>query len=267
MVDDKQLDKEGDGHQQGGIQVIVRMTKIMRALSSHPQGLSLAEIAADVGLPRSTVQRIINALLAENIVEPAGPQGGVRLGPALGQMIYQTQADIIPVVRPHIERLSQELQETVCLSRLNGYHISLLDMVIGEQVLRIVLPMGGVAPMHVTAEGKVLLARMSDSKVIEWLDRDLPQMTCHSKTREQLMQELAEVRKTGFGFDIEEHTEGICAIATSIGTYRGAYAITILAPTPRMHARVNQFKQALTEIRIVLERLLGTSVTKLPPHA
>ncbi|HEY9208140.1 MAG TPA: helix-turn-helix domain-containing protein, partial [Acidovorax sp.] len=61
-----------DDRHHGGIQVIARAGRIMRTLSSHSQssGMSLAAIATEVDLPRSTVQRIINALVAENIVEP-----------------------------------------------------------------------------------------------------------------------------------------------------------------------------------------------------
>src|SRR3546814_8964560 len=83
-------DESGDDtndRQHGGIQVIARTSRIMRALSAHPQGLSLGGIAAEVGLPRSTVQRIVTALVAENLLEPAGAAGGFRLGPALGQQI------------------------------------------------------------------------------------------------------------------------------------------------------------------------------------
>lgn len=56
----------------------------MRVLGENPQGLSLAAIAQRVSLPRSTVQRIINALLEELLVESLGAGGGYRLGPALG---------------------------------------------------------------------------------------------------------------------------------------------------------------------------------------
>src|SRR5690606_8018256 len=83
-----------------GIQVIARAAAITRALSRSPQGLSLAAIAQEVNLPRSTVQRIVNALQDEYIVEPIGPGGGFRLGPAIGRLLYQTQTDIISVVHP-----------------------------------------------------------------------------------------------------------------------------------------------------------------------
>jgi DNA-binding IclR family transcriptional regulator len=244
--------------QHGGIQVIARTSRIMRALSAHPHGLSLAEIAAEVGLPRSTVQRIVTALAAENLAEPAGAAGGFRLGPALGQMLYQTEADIVPVARPHLEQLSLRLQETVCLSRLNGRQTQVVEIAVGEQVLRIVRQVGLTAPMHITADGKALLARMSAEKAAEWLGQDQPPRTRRSKDLAAVMAELEEIRRSGFAHDDEEHTEGVCAVSVSIGTYRGAYAVTVLAPTARMRVNAEEFKHALEDTRTLLERLLGT---------
>lgn len=247
-----------DERQQGGIQVIARSSRIMRALSAHPHGLSLAGIAAEVGLPRSTVQRIVTALVAENLIESAGAAGGFRLGPALGQLIYQTEADIVPVARPHLERLSLMLQETVCLSRFNGHHTQLVDVFVGEQVLRIVPQVGLTAAPHVTADGKALLARMASEKVREWLGEDLPPRTGRSKGLSALLAELEEIRCSGFAYDNEEHTEGVSAVSVSIGTYRGAYAVSIIAPTARLQANIEAFRQGLANTRTVLERLLGT---------
>ncbi|MDT3671048.1 MAG: IclR family transcriptional regulator [Aromatoleum sp.] len=247
-----------DDRQQGGIQVIARASRIMRALGAHPHGLSLAGIAAEVDLPRSTVQRIVTALATENLAEPAGAAGGFRLGPALGQLIYQTEADIVPVARPHLERLSQALHETVCLSRINARQTHLLEVFVGEQVLRIVPPVGSTAPVHLTADGKALLARMTPEEVKDWLGEDLPPRTGRSKGLAALLDELEEIRRSGFAYDNEEHTEGVSAVSVSIGTYRGAYAITVIAPTARLHANLEDFRHALANTRTVVERLLGT---------
>ena len=64
----------------GGIQVIARAAAIMRALSEHSSGMSLGAIAKDIDLPRSTVQRIVNALKQEGLVESLSQNGGLRLG-------------------------------------------------------------------------------------------------------------------------------------------------------------------------------------------
>jgi IclR family transcriptional regulator, acetate operon repressor len=237
----------------GGIQVVARTTRIMRTLSAHPQGLSLAGIAIEVGLPRSTVQRIINALVADNIVEPVGPSGGFRLGPALGQMLYQTQADIVSVLRPHLERLSLQLRETVCLSRTNGTQHDILDQFIGEQTLRVVLPIGACTPLQITAGGKALLARMGEEQLLASLNQ------LADDDNRLLLADLEKIRESDFAFDYEEFAEGISSIAVAIATYRGYYALTILAPTARMTKQITNFQTALLETKGIVERLVGVS--------
>ena len=77
-----------------GIQVIARCAAILRTLSKHPKGLSLAAIAEQVDLPRSTVQRIVNALQDEYFVELMGPGGGFRLGPAIGPAAFEVGPEV-----------------------------------------------------------------------------------------------------------------------------------------------------------------------------
>lgn len=262
MDERKQQSSEANGdnldRQSSGIQVIARTSRIMRALSAHPLGLSLAAIAAEVNLPRSTVQRIVTALVAENLIEPASAAGGFRLGPALGQLLYQTEADIIPVARPYLEQLSLALQETVTLSRINGRQSQLLEVFVGEQVLRIVLQVGMTAPLHLTADGKALLARISSDEISNWLGEDLAPRTGRSKSRSALLAELEQIRCCGFAYDDEEHTAGVRAISTTIGTYRGTYAISVIAPSTRLRVKVESFREELSNTRTLLERLLGT---------
>ena len=59
---------------------------MLRALEGQPDGLSLGQIGERVGLARSTVQRIVEALRTEQFVIAASPTSGVRLGPALIRM-------------------------------------------------------------------------------------------------------------------------------------------------------------------------------------
>lgn len=110
----------------------------MRALGRHPQGLSLTAIAQEVGLARSTVQRIVAALETEQLVEAMRPGNGFRLGPALAQLIHQTHTDIISIARKALESLSEQLQETVILSCISGKQVVVIDRVIAEVELRVV---------------------------------------------------------------------------------------------------------------------------------
>ena len=60
-----------DQNKTSNIQVISRAAKILRTLREHPKGLSLSQIAKEVNLARSTVQRIVTTLEQENFVAPA----------------------------------------------------------------------------------------------------------------------------------------------------------------------------------------------------
>ena len=64
-----------------GVQVIARAASILRALADNPVGLGLGPISRLVGLPRSTVQRIVAALEAEGFVEKRrGGRGSAGAG-------------------------------------------------------------------------------------------------------------------------------------------------------------------------------------------
>ncbi|MBN0203935.1 tribuytltin resistance regulator TbtR, partial [Pseudomonas aeruginosa] len=91
------------------------------------------------------------ALEAEYLVETLGPSGGFRLGPALGQLISQTQTDIITLLKPYMLELSEQLGESVCVSTLVGAKAYVVDRVVAERELRVVFPIGIKAPAYATA--------------------------------------------------------------------------------------------------------------------
>lgn len=248
--------EDADERQHGGIQVIARVCKIMRTLSAHgqPSGMSLAAIASAVDIPRSTVQRIINALVAESLVEPAGPSG-FRLGPALGQMLYQSNADVTSVIKPYAEQLSISLQETVCLVNLHQHKLQIVASFVGEQPLRVVPQIGIEPPLHVTAPGKVLLARMDNASALALFEKEPDKA---GVTPEQLLAELAQIRQQGFAQDMDDVMVGISAVAVAINTYRGAYALILAVPTARMHKQQIQFQKSLLTLRTMIEKVLST---------
>ncbi|WP_321374966.1 helix-turn-helix domain-containing protein [Pseudomonas extremaustralis] len=54
--------------EKNSIQVVSTAARILRCLESEPKGLSLSVIATGSNLPRSTVQRLVDALAIETIL-------------------------------------------------------------------------------------------------------------------------------------------------------------------------------------------------------
>lgn len=248
---------EPDHPRQAGIQVIARAAQIMRALGKAPQGLSLAAIAQEVGLPRSTVQRIINALAEEMLVEHAGPGGGVRLGPALGQLINQTQTDIISLTRSYLQCLSEQLQESVCLSSLSGDKVYIIDRIVAERELRVVFPIGVHAPAYATSAGKVLLSEMPEASVRSLLLEPLPALTAKTLSLPRLLEQLKRVHADKVSSDMDECVEGVGSCAVALDTYLGLFALAVVAPTARIQPRVELIREALLACKQDIERAIG----------
>ncbi|SDT10514.1 transcriptional regulator, IclR family [Halopseudomonas litoralis] len=247
---------EPDHPRQAGIQVIARAAQIMRALGNAPQGLSLAAIAQEVDLPRSTVQRIINALADEMLVEHTGP-GGVRLGPALGQLINQTQIDIISLTRPYLHELSDQLQESVCLCSLSGDKIYIIDRIVAERELRVVFPIGVYAPAYATSAGKVLLSEMPEASLRSLLPTSLPALTEKTLNLSQLLKQMEHVRQQKISSDMDECIDGVGSCAVALETYLGLFSLAVVGPTARMLSGVGPVSETLLRCKQDIERAIG----------
>ena len=114
-----------------GIQVISRAASILRVLRDERDGLSLAQIATRVQLPRSTVQRIVHALVSERLLMAASPNGRVRLGTEITALANNSKIDVVEVAHPLLAKLSEQVGETVDLAVLRGDHLLFLDQIAG----------------------------------------------------------------------------------------------------------------------------------------
>jgi DNA-binding IclR family transcriptional regulator len=242
--------------ERGAIQVISRAAAILRCLQNEPSGLSLGAIAKRIDLPRSTVQRLVDALVLEQLLESQGA-GGVRLGPALIRLASRSHGDITQRVRPFLEALSKRSGETAVLVHANGAELMVLHSVISSQELRVAPTPGNFLAIHATSGGKILLSGMSDSAVAQLLGQDLKRLTDKTvSTLPQLLDELARIRKDGFAHDREEHMLGVHAMAIGIETPQGRYAISLVGPAWRMQAHEQALREALTDCRNALANAL-----------
>ncbi len=243
-----------------GIQVISRAAALLRALESHPDGLSLGELARQVGLARSTVQRIVDALHREGLVIAASASSGVRLGPALLALAASTRFHIGEVARQTLETLARECEETVDLSLLDQDKVVFIDQVAGRQRLTAMSAVGISFPLHSSANGKAILAAMDEADVAALRKRlRLTAVTPNTlSTWDALEREIADVRKSGVATDLEENSLGICAISMAIRSPAGEIAaISIPVPTHRFTANREGLEKLLRQHCAALQRKLN----------
>jgi DNA-binding IclR family transcriptional regulator len=238
-----------------GVQVIARAATILRALEDERGGLSLGQIAQRVNLARSTVQRIVAALECEKLVIAATPNGRVRLGPAILRLAASVRSDFTALARPFLERLSEELHETVDLSTVKKDHLNFIDQVIGPQRLRTVSAVGETFPLYCTANGKAYLAQLSDAAIEKLIGRTYAARTPKTLTQiDTLLEDLAAVRRSGIAFDREEHTLGVCAAGVALRDPLGnAVAISVPVPSQRFKDNESLIAERLAAAKRAME--------------
>lgn len=246
----------------GGIQVIARAAAIMRELGKHPEGRSLGEVAKALGMPRSTIQRIVGSLEEEGFVEMVGGQKGYRLGPELGRLLYHSQIDAISVVRPLLEELAHNVQETVVFCGLENNRALVIDRVVAESnVLRVVPPMGVVhVPLHSTAAGKTLLATLTDDELSGVLSEAMQKGDIDECARDSLLDEIRQSRKTGIAEDYEEYQEGLAGLSVALDTYLGHFAVALVVPVKRVPAKRALIMEQLKRLKVKAEHKIGRAI-------
>lgn len=233
-------------NERGGIQVITRAAAILRCLQDQPAGLSLGAIAKRIGLPRSTVQRLVDALALERLLDVQGA-AGVRLGPLLMRLASHSHVDLLSVARPFVEGLVRDTGETAVIAQPAGLEILILQSVVSTQTLRVAPGDGSYLASYATSAGKVLLARMSNEALVALLDGKMQSFTANTRTLEQLLAELDTVRAEGFSCDLEEHLAGVGAMAVGLDTRQGPYALSLVGPAWRIQAQSGPLRQALVD--------------------
>ncbi|MFL4969688.1 MAG: IclR family transcriptional regulator [Xanthobacteraceae bacterium] len=243
------------------VQVIARAAAILRALEEETAGLSLGQIAQRVGLARSTVQRIVAALLAEKLVMAASPNGRVRLGPTILRLAASVRTDFVSVARPFLTKLSNELHETVDLATVKKDHLVFIDQVIGPQRLRTVSAVGETFPLYCTANGKAYLAELDRGAIERLIGQSYERRTPKTLIRlNDLIDDLTSVRRSGVAFDREEHTLGICAAGVAMRDMLGnSIAISVPVPAQRFYDRQAQIAERLLATKQALDMHLSAA--------
>ena len=234
-----------------GIQVIARAARVLRTLENEKDGLSLGQIAKRVGLPRSTVQRIVNALADEQLLIAASPNARVALGPAILRMAANTNFDFAKFVRPHLESLAQRTGETVDLSMQRGDRMVFVDQITASHRLSAVSAIGESFPTFSSANGKAALSLADNDAIADLLGNGLFEETPNTiKSMSELISEIEEIRKTNIAIDAEEHTEGISAVGPAFKEPLGRiFDVSVPVPTIRFDRSKESLVAALNDFR------------------
>ena len=237
--------------------------------------MNLAEIVQAVGLPKTTVFRILSSLVARGFCEWDATGGKYSLGFELVRLadIRRRQSNVHDVAIPVMREIRNEVNETVILSVRSGDSRVHIDFAEGLQPMRRMADLGVRAPLYAGAASKVLLAGMADDEIEAYLDRT--DLTAFQKStitdRNMLWREVRAIRKRGFAESKGELFPGGGALAAPIKDFSGTTVavMDILTPEHRYTAthREHCIEMLLDGARRASERLGYRAEAQAAPAA
>ncbi len=211
---------------------------MLEVLAASPAPRALAELARELGIPKSSLHGILRTMMARGWVEadPTGSRFGLGVRALQVGSAYLDADSGVGLVAGVLDGLSAAFGETVHLGRLDGAYVVYLAKRESVHRLRLFSAIGRRLPAHTTALGKVLLAERSEAELDQLLPDPLPALTPQTVTaRSALAAELATIREQGYAVDREENTEGIACFAVAVPA---AAVRAAVAPAPAVPAAV-----------------------------
>lgn len=245
---------------------VEKALSILEELKSQPDGLSLRDLSHRLGMPKSTVYRLLFVLEQNRYVQQNALTGFYTLGVTLLELgnAYLSRLEIREVARPFAKRLAQISDETVHVALLDSADVIFIDRIESSEPLGIATKVGKRFPAHSTAVGKALLAYSSEQVVDEVIrSRGLPRQTPRTITDPATLKEhLKQVRARGYAVDDEEQHEWGRCVGVPILDFRGkpVAAISISGLSVRLTwAKIESLIAPLKETAVEISKTLGNN--------
>lgn len=202
------------------MQSVERAFAVLNAVAARPAGVTA--LAERLGLPKSTVARLLDALERLGAVERDGARW--RIGPAVATLASTASVErsLAALARPQLVDLVEAVGEDAGLALPDGYLVHYVDQVESENAVQVRDWTGTRAPLHTTPSGLVMLAEWPDDALELYLGRELERLTPSTLAdATSLRRRLHEVRERGRAWGREEFVEGINSVAAPVRDARG----------------------------------------------
>ena len=240
-----------------------RAIEILELLTAAERPLTAAEIGRALGYPRSSLHGLLQTMTKRHWLELVDSDRAYGLGIRTWEAghTYLRAINLADRAMPFMERLRDQLDETIQLAVLDGRYNVYIGKVTGTQRLTLASEIGRRLQAHATGLGKVLLSGLTVTELDALFDGvSLERFTAHTiSSFRALKTELETIRKRGFGTDEEEYTIGVRCVAAPVRDSSGAVvaAMSVSVPTIRDSILHKDAPRFLLEATNGLSRSLG----------
>ncbi|AHL75331.1 IclR family transcriptional regulator [Stutzerimonas stutzeri] len=215
------------------VEAVDRAISLLEAFSSGKPSLSLRELAELTGMYKSTILRLSGSLEHFGYLS-RDDRGEYCLGPALSRLALLSQRDNASLVRPVLQRLVDETEETASFYVREGAERVCLFRANSRQEIRHHLEEGARMALNRGASGRILLAFSDESG-----------------------EPFDAIRKNGFYISKGERAPDVAAIAIPVRAVNGGLAGALSVSGLRSRFTDDFVERALAALKHQLKDIDG----------
>ncbi|MEU6354731.1 IclR family transcriptional regulator [Streptomyces sp. NPDC047072] len=251
-------------NQSSSLRRALTVLEYVRDRAGRGRGISLTQIADDLGVNKSTVLRLATPLIEADLLVRDRETGWFRLGHGtlrLGQA-YLSSLDLRTAAAEPLRLLQHAVGETCHLVVYEPPDVVYIDKVENEASVRMASRIGSRVPAYRTAVGKAMLAWQGEDAFETVVAAGMPPVTQYTVTdATRLRVELERVRQRGYAIDDRENEPEVRCVAAPVFDHTDAVAgaLSVSGLTTRMTpARVREVGPMVVRTGLDISHVLGS---------
>jgi DNA-binding IclR family transcriptional regulator len=228
---------------------LIKGLQLLEVIARSKQPLGITDLAVRLGLGKSNVHRLLQALVDLGYVTKLEARGEYHVSLKLWELGHavETGLAIKNAASEAMDQLLHSTRETVHLSVLDGDQVVYVHKLDSPEPVRAYSEVGGRAPAYCVATGKALLAWQPESFLAGMagrLEAHTPKTITDPK---EFLRELERIRLSGFAVNRGEWRESVWGVAAPVRNEEGIVAaIGISGPSSRI--KPSQIKSLAAEV-------------------
>jgi DNA-binding IclR family transcriptional regulator len=224
------------------LRTVDRALALLSHLGERPGAHALSELAADLGMNKAVLHRLLKTMEARGYVVQDARRRRYGLGPAARRLAQSGDSgEVRTLARETMHELARSTNLSTFLTVPLANDAVCVERAESSAMIRVSYEVGRRHPYHAGAPGKALLAHLDEAHRDDVLRRRpltrFTRATTVSVTA--LRRELDTIRKRGYAVSVDELEAGISGVAAVIldAADRPLAALSVAAPTGALGPR------------------------------
>ena len=200
---------------------VLKSFDILSLIRSDRPEITSQIVVSELGMNPATAHRFLSTLVKTGALATY-KRGSYCLGPRIAELgsLEQLTNPLANVVKPIIESVSADLNESVMASRLSRGGPVCMAVATPNRPFNIDIKVGTILPLHSTAQGKLWLssltrkervARLGAYRLVALTDSTIQDL-------DALERELEQIRSQGYAINKGENEEYLGAVSVPVKT-------------------------------------------------